>query len=150
MSNIGKVVRVAYDEIREMNDIAGNLTTVDDASIDAQISFCFEETAEVIDAFESGNKAELLKEACDLFVVSVGLLQKLEVAGYDVAKALGRVNANNLSKFPADGELFAYDPAFTLHHNAKYKRQVIKDAVGKFRKPSNYVKADVSDLVPKE
>lgn len=146
-----KVVKQAVEDIRITNDIAGNLTNVTPESIDAQISFCFEETAEVIDAFEQGDKANVLKEACDLFVVSVGLLQKLEAAGYNVGEALTRVNANNLSKFPKLGEVFSYDKTqFTLSFNEQYQRSVIKDAVGKFRKPTTYVKADVSDLVPKE
>lgn len=144
-----KVIRKAYDQVREFNDIAGNLTNVTDESVDAQISFCFEEVAEVITAFEEGDRPEILKEACDLFVVTAGLLQKLEAQGYDVATALVRVNDNNLSKFPAVGELFGHPIGCTTTLNEKYNRLVIKDGVGKVRKPSNYCKPYMTDLIPK-
>lgn len=145
-----KVIKVAYAEVREFNDIAGNLTNVTVESIDNQLGFIFEELTETIDGLEAGDKVELLDGACDLFVTVAGLLQKLEAAGYNVAHALGRVNANNLSKFPKLGELFAFEPGHTLSYNEKYKRNVIKDGNGKIRKPVNFVAVDLSDLVPKE
>jgi hypothetical protein len=145
-----KVIKVAYAEVREFNDIAGNLTNVTVESIDNQLGFIFEELTETIDGLEAGDKVELLDGACDLFVTVAGLLQKLEAAGYNVAHALGRVNANNLSKFPKVGELFPYNPEFSLTLNEKYQRVVLKDGNGKVRKPDNFVAVDLSDLVPKE
>jgi len=142
-----KVIRTAYAGVREFNDIAGNLTNVTDESIDAQLGFCFEELSEAIEAFEAGDKAEFLKEACDMFVVLGGLLQKMEAQGYNVAQALLRVNENNLSKFPKVGEVFGNPEKFTLYTNPKYNRVVLKDANGKVRKPSTYAKVDLSDLV---
>lgn len=139
-----------YASIRVMNDIAGNLTNVTDASIDAQISFIFEELQETITAFEAGDKVGVLDGAIDLLVTVAGLMQKLEVLGYDVATAMARVNSNNLSKFPPVGEAFTCDPEFTISVNEKYQRQVIKDAVGKFRKSHQFKSVDLSDLVPKE
>lgn len=145
-----KVIKVAYAEVREFNDIAGNLTNATVESIDNQLGFIFEELTETIDGLEAGDKVELLDGACDLFVTVAGLLQKLEAAGYNVAHALGRVNANNLSKFPKVGELFPYNPDFNLTLNEKYQRVVLKDGNGKVRKPDNFVAVDLSDLVPKE
>lgn len=146
--NTDKVIKVAYGEVREFNDIAGNLGTVTDDSIDNQLSFIFEELSEAIEAFESSDKAGLLQESCDLFVVVAGLLQKLEAQGYDVAKALGRVNAANLSKFPKVGELFGNPDGFAVTTNTQYGRVVLKDSVGKVRKPSTFVKCSVADLIP--
>jgi hypothetical protein len=145
-----KVMRVAYDEVVQFNEIAGNLTNVTIDSIDNQLGFIFEELTETIDALEAGNRVELLDGACDLFVTVAGLLQKLEAAGYNVAHALGRVNANNLSKFPKVGELLSNKNGFTVTLNEKYQRIVLKDENGKVRKPDNFVAVDLSDLVPKE
>lgn len=148
--NATKIMQVAYAEVAQFNEIAGNLTNVTDDSIDNQISFIFEELQETITAFEEGNKVEVLDGACDLFVTVAGLLQKLEAAGYNVAHALGRVNANNLSKYPAVAEQAAIviPTEWTATINEKYQRLVLKDANGKVRKPSNFVAVDLSDLVP--
>ncbi len=145
------IIKDAFAGVREFNDIAGNLTNVTDESVDAQIGFCFEELTEVIDAFESGDKAEILKETCDLFVVVAGLMQKLEAQGYEVDAALLRVNDNNLSKFPEyGGSGFQHETGHVVLINDKYLRYVIKDAAGKVRKPLGYRKCQVGDLVPKE
>ena len=145
---VTKIIRTAYADVRIFNDVAGNLTDVTDASIDNQLSFIFEELSETITGFEAGDKVEVLDGACDLFVTVAGLLQKLEAAGYDVATALQRVNANNLSKMPKLGELFSKDPEHTLEFNEKFQRSVIKDSNGKIRKPTSFVPVDLSDLVP--
>ena len=146
---VTKVIRKAYDQVREFNDIAGNLTNVTDDSVDNQIGFIFEELSETITGFEEGNRVEVLDGACDLFVTVAGLLQKLEAQGYNVAEALTRVNENNLSKFPAVGELFGQPIGCTATLNEKYNRMVIKDGVGKVRKPSTYSGPYLTDLIPK-
>lgn len=145
-----KVINVAYDEVAQFNEIAGNLSNVTVGSIDAQLSFIFEELTETIDGLEAGDLVELLDGACDLFVTVSGLLQKLEAFGFNVSHALGRVNANNLSKFPKVGELFGNKNGYTVTLNEKFQRVVLKDENGKVRKPDNFVAVDLSDLVPKE
>lgn len=146
---VAKVIKVAYNEVGEFNDIAGNLTNVNLESIDAQLSFIFEELTETIDGLEQGNMVELLDGACDLFVTVGGLMQKLEAMGFNVAHALGRVNANNLSKFPKAGSTIpTIDPTWDMTMNEKYQRIVLKDANGKVRKPADFVSVDLSDLVP--
>lgn len=146
---VAKVIKVAYNEVGEFNDIAGNLTNVSLESIDAQLSFIFEELTETIDGLEQGNMVELLDGACDLFVTVGGLMQKLEAMGFNVAHALGRVNANNLSKFPKLGELYREPEGIaSVKLNEKYQRIVLKDANGKVRKPADFVSVDLSDLVP--
>lgn len=147
---VTKIIRTAYADVVTFNAVAGNLTNVTDDSIDNQLDFIFEEFQETVTAFEEGNKVELLDGAADLFVTVAGLLQKLEAAGYDVATALERVNANNLSKFPQIGTLFGNKNGYEIVPNVTYNRIVLKDENGKVRKPDNFVAVDLSDLVPKE
>lgn len=144
------LIRTAYAGVYETNDIAGNFDNVTPQSIDAQLGFCFEELSEAIEAFEKGDKAGFLKEICDMFVVTAGLLQKAEAVGYEVGTALIRVNDSNISKFPRIGQVFGNPNGYAVFKNDKYNRIVLKDEIGKFRKPTTYVEADVSDLVPKE
>lgn len=137
-----------FASVQTFNELAGNLANVTDVSVDAQISFIFEELTETIDGMETLNRVEILDGACDLFVTVAGLMLKLEAQGYNVAEALQRVNENNLTKFPVNGATFTTDPAHVATLNPEYDRWVIKDANGKVRKPLEFVSVDLTDLVP--
>lgn len=145
-------IQTAYNEVETFNDLAGNLSDVTDESVSHQASLVFEELSEVIEAIESGNRPEILKEACDLFITASGLLQKLSAQGYDISRALKRVNENNLSKFPkelSDKQAdYAREEHYKITFSSKHERFVLKDAQGKVRKPLGYTKAHVSDLIP--
>lgn len=137
----------AYADVEEFNEICGNLQNVDEASVDLQISLCFEEMTEVIEAFEQRDAVELAKEVADLWVVVTGLVQKLRAGGTDMGNVIGDVCKNNLDKFIPLGEPLQYDEAFSASFNQKYGRWVIKDSAGKVRKSSTYKKCDVSKYV---
>jgi NTP pyrophosphatase (non-canonical NTP hydrolase) len=134
----------SFMNIKTMNGIAGSLGGSEE-SVDLQLSLCFEELEEAIDAFEKGNAVNLLKESVDLFVVTCGLLQKLESAGYDVEKAMRKVDENNLSKFPTTRPQQFPAAAATCTYNEMYGRYVIKRPDGKFLKPVEYLAVDLSD-----
>ena len=143
-----QIIEQAYSDVRLFNVLAGNLDTVTDDSVDAQIGFIFEELSETITAFEEGDRVEVLDGACDLFVTVAGLMQKLEAQGYDVARAIERVNENNLSKFPkkiSEGDSLRWDVSL----NAQYSRYVLKDGNGKVKKPEDFVGVYLTDLIPK-
>lgn len=144
IKSIGK----AWQEIYTFNDLAGNLNVVDAESINNQISFIFSELEETIEAFEEQDAVEVLDGACDLFVTVVGLMQKLEVAGFNVQEALKRVNENNNSKFVPVGDVLQYAHGFTATLNEKHQRFVIKDGNDKVRKHANFKEVDISDCVP--
>lgn len=147
-----KSIGKAWQSVKVFNEVANNLNNVDELSLDNQISFIFSELEETITAIESGNKVELLDGACDLFVTVAGLMQKLEVAGFDVDEALQRVNENNMSKYiPASETNFEkfVDKNHKATLNKKHSVYVIKDGVGKIRKPTNFVSVNISDCVPK-
>jgi phosphoribosyl-ATP pyrophosphohydrolase len=143
-----KSVGRAYHSVKEFNEIANNFNNVGYDSINNQISFVFEELEETITAFENNDAVETLDGVCDLFVTIVGLMQKLEVAGYNVEEALKRVNENNMSKYIPKGKSFTYPKGLTAHHNKKYNVYVLKDETGKIKKPSNFQPVDISDCVP--
>jgi NTP pyrophosphatase (non-canonical NTP hydrolase) len=138
----------AFEGVRQFNDLAGNFDNVTDQSVDNQLSYIFEELSEAITAFEEGDRVEVLDGAADLFVTVAGLLQIMEQQGYDVNTALRRVNQNNMSKFPQVGESFSYGPDYNVRLNTNYARYVIKDSVGKVRKPNNFQGVYLTDLIP--
>lgn len=144
----------AYESVHTFNDIAGNLNDVTYDSIDNQLSFIFEELTETIDAMETKNRVELLDGACDLYVTVAGLMQKLEAKGYDVARALQRVNQNNLDKFPkvmCSGQwMYVKENQFTPIFNDKHECFVLKDKDGKIRKPVGFKAVNLKDLVGAE
>lgn len=157
MSNVTtKSIGKAYQAVKVFNSVAGNLTKVDAKSIDAQITFIFSELEETISAFEKKDSVEIVDGACDLFVTVAGLMQKLEVAGFNVDEALERVNENNMSKYPSSSDFTSqtihkvvgegHAPLFNKTHSV----WVIKDLAGKIRKPTNFKSVDLSDCVPEE
>ena len=143
-----------YDSVYKFNDIAGNLTNVDVASIEAQIKIIKEEVDEIDYACGSENATELLDGACDAFVTVIGLLQKMEKAGFKVDEALGLVNDNNLSKFPSkisNEELDAYTwNQWSVKYNKHHDCFVLKDSNDKIRKPAGFVSVDIMDCLPND
>jgi len=140
----------AYVAVEQFNEICGNLPEVNEASLDLQISLCYEEMVEVIDAFEQRDMKELAKEVADLWIVVAGLVQKMRHTGVDMGSVIEAVCEDNLDKFIPQGQPLQYDSAFTASLNQKFGRWVIKDSNGKVRKASTYKKADVSQYVLKD
>lgn len=149
-------IQQAYDDVKKFNSIAGNLTKHDNVSdtdsVDCQLEFIREELNETMDGYAFQNSVELLDGACDLFVTVAGLLQKLEMNGFNVQEALKRVNDNNLSKFPKIAEYEANPeicPRSSEPLDAEDDRVVFKrEYDGKVMKPTNFVAVDISDCVP--
>ena len=79
---------------------------------------------EVNELFEATSYEELVKEACDVIVVTLGLLHS---TGVDVEEAWRRVHASNMSKC-IDGKL-------------------VKREDGKIQKPDTYAAPDIAELV---
>lgn len=143
-------IAAAYESTRIFNSVACNLKSVDEYSVDNQLSYIFEELQESITAFEQKNAIETLDGACDLFVTVAGFMQKLEAAGFDVEKALQLVCENNLSKYIAYGKPLYYDKSLTATLNTEHNLWVLRDSNQKIRKPVNFKSVDLSNLVPKE
>jgi hypothetical protein len=151
-------IQTAYEQVRKFNQIAGNLNSSNHEAtlntIEKQISFIQEEVEEAYDAFTAEDIQEVVDGACDAFVTVAGLMQELEAAGVNIEKALARVCANNLTKFPTTFEHNnnpeAYMPQgdVTAHHtdygHVVYKRNID----GKVMKPVNYVPVDLSGTFP--
>ena len=141
-----------YDSVYKFNDIAGNLTDVDVAKLNAQMKVVVEEIKELQDAFDNKDAVELLDGACDGFVTLMGLIQQMEKVGFKVDEALQRVCDNNLSKFVNDitnlDVVYACDNEWKIVPNYQHSCYVFKDGNNKIRKPINFVPVEISDLVP--
>ena len=137
----------AYADVQKFNEICENLPDVDAESINLQISLCFEEMSEVIEAFEEGDIVNLAKEVADLQVTVFGLIQKMSAIGIDMNGVINEVCANNLEKFIPQGKPLQYNEDYTASCNQKHKMWILKNAAGKVMKPSTYQKAEVSRFV---
>lgn len=150
MSNI----QTAYDQVRKFNLIAGNFEYKDKvaalASVKNQLKFIKEELKETSDGFDAKDINAVVDGACDLFVTISGLMQKLEVQGVNIEKALARVNENNISKFPkkaVDGNC----PTGAYLINTPYGHVVYKrTSDGKIMKPNDYVDVNLVGTYPED
>ena len=147
---IAEIIEQSYNNVFIFNDIANNLTNVTPESIDSQVSFIWEELNETIDAVEVGDATEVLDGACDMLVTVFGLLQKLEAAGFGVAEAIQRVDANNLDKYIKVGKTVRYNKEFYTELNEKYGVYVVKDKNQKIRKHAEFQEVDLSGLSPQD
>jgi hypothetical protein len=141
-----------YESVERFNDIAGNFDNVDVAAIEAQIKVVVEEITELKDAFYNKDAVGLLDGVCDGFVTLMGLIQKMNVAGFEVSEAIDRVNANNLEKFPTHmsiNQIGEYeDEGWIVTPNEKYNCFIIKDQNAKIRKHLGFKPVEIADLVP--
>jgi hypothetical protein len=143
-----KSIGRAYHSVKEFNDAAENFKNVDYDSINNQISFVFEELCETITAFESGDTVGLVDGCIDTTITILGLVQKLEAAGYNMAESFKRINENNMSKYIPKGKPLVYPKGLTAYYNKKYNVYVLKDESGKIMKPTGFKSVDLSDCVP--
>jgi hypothetical protein len=160
----------SYNKTKQFNTLCGSLAKAD---VVLQLRLMLEELAETAIAvkhkiewhckfdelqvvpsmsiYTDWDLVELIDGACDMKVISDGLLQILEAKGFDVSKALLKVGDNNLSKFPTtEPNMADYNPRWTKTYNEKFGVWVLKDENGKVRKPHDYVPVDLSDCIPKQ
>ena len=108
------------DLVKSWMQLAGQLaTTKNEDAKDLQMVFIEEEFYELLHAYNTLEREDIIKEATDLIWTVYGLLHLLDV---DTEEAFDRLHASNMSKLP-----------FT------YKN-------GKVQKGKNYVKPYLRDL----
>lgn len=146
--NITYTLDEAYDSIKKFNIIAGTLKAPTLETLDLYNSLSFEECCESVEAFETQDAPNVLKEAIDEFYVICGKLQVLEAMGMNVAEGLRMVCENNLQKFTPAGKPLSYDNNHTVTFNEEFQMFVLKNADGKVVKPCTYKKVDLKGLVP--
>jgi hypothetical protein len=146
----------------EFNRISGADKETDVASIKQQALFTLDEARELVEAvgtfdLTDTQEGEIVKEALDVIVCAVGVLQKMQNRGYAIESAANIVGANNLSKYPTEYQdateslktLAQQGVTAELSVNQEYNVYVIRDAAtGKVRKPNSYKKV-TSDLFKK-
>ena len=138
------------------NEISGADKEVSLLDIDRQIKFTLDEAKELKDSLShfyltGQNEGEIVKEALDVIVCAVGVLQKMQTLGYDITECANIVGENNLSKYPKTHEdslkslqdLASKGVNAHVSYNPEYNAYVIRDTQeGKVRKPSGYQKVD--------
>lgn len=144
-----KTIGTNYTQTKKFNEIGGSLDVVTKDSIALQLDLIQEEYLEAVEAFDYNNPEEFADAAADLLVVVFGMIQKLEVAGYDMEAVLERVCDNNLSKYIPINTTIHYDPEFTKTLNEKHQVFVLRDKNGKIRKPTGFTAVNLYGLVPK-
>lgn len=145
IKSIGK----AYQDIMKFNRISGVLNNPTLDTLDLYNSLSFEECSESIEAYETQDAPNILKEAIDEFYVICGKLQILEAMGMNVQEGIKLVCDNNLEKYiKGDDESFDWPTEGKCTFNKEYNVFVIRNAAGKIMKPSTYKKVDLSHLVP--
>ena len=149
MSITQKTMGTAYTETKKFNEIGCSLDIITKDSLALQLDLIQEEYLEAVEAFDYENTEEIADAAADLLVVVFGLVQKLEVAGYNMEAVIDAVCENNLSKYIPINTVVHYDPEFTKTLNEKHQVFVLRDKNGKIRKPSNFTPVNLYGLVPK-
>lgn len=154
--NLQKLVDLSL----QFNAISGADKEIDESALRRQVCFVVDEAEELYDAedyFSYGEpEGEIVKEALDVLVTVVGVLQKMQNRGYDIEAAAEIVGLNNLSKYPkthAEAMQSLQDLASQgvnayVSYNPVYDCYVIRDVdAGKVRKPSSYQKVDSNNFL---
>ena len=87
-----------------------------------------EEVAELFEAMDKDNKAEILKELVDVVVVCVGMA---DTYGWEFDEAFRRVHRSNMSKVDEDGQT-QYREDGKLLKGHRYVPPFLRDLVGTF------------------
>ena len=147
--NLQKLVDLSL----QFNEISGADKETSNESLLAQKGFVVDEAIELSNAVEANDEGEIVKEALDVLVTVVGVLQKMQNRGFDIEAAAATVGLNNLSKYPkthAEAMQSLQDLASQgvnayVSYNPVYDCYVIRDVeAGKVRKPSGYQKVNSS------
>ena len=149
----------------EFNRKAGNglydAYTLDfDRSIISQAALIREEGLEVEDASQHGDYNHLLKEFCDVFVVVMEGIHRLEKAGFDFEGAMQEVNDNNFLKiYSSYAEAVEVKEALESRDDKEYfintnyhngvPFYVVVNEKGKIMKRVNHPAVDLSKYLPK-
>jgi hypothetical protein len=142
--SIGKI----FTDVKTFNEVAGSLNNVTKESIALQLDLLQEEYLETVEAFDTNNPIDFADGVADCLVIILGMVQKLEAAGYDMDEVLYRICVNNLSKYIPVGEAVHFNPEYNKELNEKHQVYVLKNARGKIMKPSDFVSVDLLDCVP--
>lgn len=146
------------DDCFTFNRIAGKDKGITLSEIKEQYKLIHEEVKEIEEGIELNDPEEVLDGAIDTLVTVLGLLQKLENAGFDIEKALVKTASNNFSKYTPNEEVALDSFDFyekkgipvTVTYNGNHDVYVIKDSSNKVRKPVDFVSNDLKDCVPEQ
>lgn len=141
------------------NEIAGKdkLSTLKD--IEFQYNLILEETKEIKDkGIDKNNAKEVVDGVVDVMVTALGLMQKLELLGIDMNKAMRDTAYNNLTKYPSEertaietAQMYEQDGVQVIvEYNSEYDLFVIKNLKDKIMKPIGFESNDLSNCIPED
>lgn len=154
----------AYEKVYLMNTLIGSKPTEPNSpefwqQIRNQVELVVEEVQETLDEAIDENLEALVGEVSDIMVTSLGLFQKLQMAGIPIEKILDRVCDKNLEKFHKTKES-AYETMefyreqdvetfvrMTVMEDGSEYYAIIRKSDGKMLKPKGFQKATFEDLV---
>lgn len=143
------------DATVEFNRISGQEKETSLHQLHDATAFVVDEAIELKEANLNADYPEMLKEALDVIVTAVGVLQRLKNLGYDVEHAADVVGQNNLSKFTQDREVVMQTITDRLNKNLLTRSEqdaatglwMLRDAQsGKILKPINYQKINSAEV----
>jgi hypothetical protein len=141
------------------NEIAGKDKLGKLKDIEFQYNLILEETKEIKEkGIDKNNAKEVVDGVVDVMVTALGLMQKLELLGVDMNRAMRDTAHNNLTKFPSKeltaiqtAQMYEEDGiAVTVEYDHNYELFVIKNFKDKVMKPIDFESNDLSDCIPKE
>lgn len=143
------------------NDLCDAYTLEFDHSIISQAGLIREEGLEVEDAAQHGDYNHLLKEFCDVFVVVIEGIHRLEKAGFDFEGAMQEVNDNNFLKiYNSYTEAVEVKESLESRDDKEYfintnyyngvPFYVVVNEKGKIMKKIGHPSVDLSKHLPKE
>lgn len=142
--------------IWDFNQISGASQELQKRNLQHQMKLIQEEVKEANADLVVGDFEGFCKEMADVYVTVIGMMQKLENLGVDTAGVIKETAYNNLTKYPrnlSEAEASKQDylsKGIEVNHtyNSFDNCYILRDKEGKVRKPTNYVKANVSQYVP--
>lgn len=148
-----------FNSVNKFNLVSGSLTpsnheqTLD--GIELQLSLIKEELDEAYQAFSESDATELGDAAGDILVVAIGLVQRLNEAGYNMPKLIQRICDNNMEKyvdtFKYNQSPDAYLPEGATAYDTPYGYIVFKRDVDlKVVKPKGFTKVSLAGCVPED
>ncbi len=146
------------DQSLLFNELAGKSKNFTLSSLNKQLMLIVEEVKELQEALLTNDAVETLDAVVDIQVVLTGMQQLLDNASINVAEAMKRVAANNLTKFTDSLQVAKLTVAdlkekgitSRIEYNSEYNLYCVKDTNNKIRKPVDYKSVVLDDCVPPE
>jgi hypothetical protein len=140
-----------YNECCTFNALAGKDSKTSKEDFVKQLGYLEEEVLEIGTGLADEDYVEVLDGVIDVLVVSLGMLRKLQVKGYDIQKALHLISNNNLSKLVHQDDVLTHqrtleiygDTIRTYKHEGATYYAYLRNGDDKIMKPAGFEAVDL-------